>query len=77
VRIEHIVTPGSTTPIGAKGAGEGGQIATFSCIMSAVEDALQPFGVTVNELPLAPWKILDLITDSETGRIATTREHVG
>jgi len=30
--------------------------------MSAVEDALQPFGATVNELPLAPWKILDLVS---------------
>jgi len=66
VRIEHIVTPGSTTPIGAKGAGEGGQIATFSCIMSAVEDALQPFGATVNELPLAPWKILDLVSGARS-----------
>ncbi len=65
VRIEHLVTPGSTTPIGAKGAGEGGQIATYSCIMSAVEDALRPYGAVVNDLPLAPWKILDLITTDE------------
>jgi carbon-monoxide dehydrogenase large subunit len=72
VRVEHIVTPGSTTPIGAKGAGEGGQIATYSCIMSAVEDALEPFGVTVNELPLAPWKILDLVSNDTTRLVDST-----
>ena len=74
VRVEHIVTPGSTTPLGAKGAGEGGQIATYSCIMSAVEDALEPFGVTVNELPLAPWKILDLVSGGPTRQLAAARE---
>jgi carbon-monoxide dehydrogenase large subunit len=77
VRIEHIVTPGSTTPVGAKGAGEGGQIATYSCIMSAVEDALRPFGATVNDLPLAPWRILDLIADSRPAHDSPKSDRVG
>ena len=58
VDVIHLENPSPTTPLGARGAGEGGQVATYSAIMSAIEDALRPIGtVEVDSLPLAPSRL--------------------
>lgn len=54
-------TPGTTTLLGSKAAGEGGAITSLAAIANAVEDALRPFEVTVVELPLTPPRVLDMI----------------
>jgi carbon-monoxide dehydrogenase large subunit len=41
--------------------GEAGAIATPGAIVNAVADALAPFGVSVEGMPLSPSRILDLI----------------
>lgn len=61
VEIEHMVTPSQFTPLGAKGAGEGGSMPAPAVLASAVEDALSPLGVRINSLPLTPQKIWHLI----------------
>ncbi len=43
--IEHVETPNPLNPLGVKGAGEGGTIPAPAAIISAIEDALSPFGV--------------------------------
>ncbi|HEV8583962.1 MAG TPA: xanthine dehydrogenase family protein molybdopterin-binding subunit [Methylomirabilota bacterium] len=45
--------PSTSNPLGAKGAGEGGIVATGAAAANAVAAALAPLGVTVRELPLS------------------------
>jgi len=54
-------TPSPLNPLGAKGAGEVSTIPTAAAIISAVEDALQPFGVRITQTPVTPAKIVELI----------------
>ena len=51
------VTPSPVNPIGVKGAGETGTIASTPAIVNAVLDALSPFGVTHIDMPLTPSRI--------------------
>jgi len=53
--------PSPINPLGAKGAGEGGIIPVGGVIANAVASALKPLGVTVNELPLSPSNVWNMI----------------
>jgi carbon-monoxide dehydrogenase large subunit len=62
--IEDIIledTPSPLNPLGVKGAGEGGIVATGAALANAVSHALASFGVQVTELPLSPSRIRELI----------------
>jgi len=59
--IEHVETSNPLNPLGVKGAGEGGTIPAPAAIISAVEDALSPFGVRFAEMPLTPDRIVDAL----------------
>ncbi|MEH7480700.1 xanthine dehydrogenase family protein molybdopterin-binding subunit [Neobacillus drentensis] len=61
----HIECPSPFTPLGTKGMGEGGTIPSPAAVANAVEDALAPFGVRVNELPLSPERVLEAINQGE------------
>jgi carbon-monoxide dehydrogenase large subunit len=61
----HIETPSPLQPLGAKGAGEAGNIGAPPTIVSAVLDALSPLGVTTVDVPLHPERIWRLIHDAE------------
>jgi aerobic carbon-monoxide dehydrogenase large subunit len=60
-RVEHVETPNPLNPLGVKGAGEGGTIPAPAAIISAIEDALSPFGVHFAEMPLTPDRIVDAL----------------
>ena len=51
------VTPSPTNPLGVKGIGETGTIASTITIYNAVLDALRPLGVTRLEMPLTPERV--------------------
>jgi len=56
-----LVTPSPVAPLGAKGCGEGAIHTTPAAVISAINDALVPFGVLVRETPASPnriWKLL-------------------
>jgi carbon-monoxide dehydrogenase large subunit len=53
--------PCPNNPLGAKGAGEGGVIATGGALANAVAHALAPFGAQPRHLPLTPSKVWELI----------------
>jgi carbon-monoxide dehydrogenase large subunit len=59
VEIEHLATP-SDIPFNYRGVGEGGLIGAPPAVVSAVEDALAPFGVRITEQHLPPTRILEL-----------------
>ena len=58
-------TPSPLNPLGAKGAGEVGTIPAAAAVISAIEDALAPFGVRIAQTPLPPQKILELIAGAK------------
>ncbi|GIM44962.1 carbon-monoxide dehydrogenase large subunit [Collibacillus ludicampi] len=61
IEIHHIECPSPFTPLGTKGMGEGGAIPSPAAVANAVEDALEPFGVRVKDLPLTPERVLEWI----------------
>lgn len=54
VLIHHLETPCAFTETGAKGAGEGGTIGAPAAVLNAVNDALRPTGVELDDTPITP-----------------------
>jgi carbon monoxide dehydrogenase subunit G len=54
-------TPSPWMPLGAKGAAEGGYIAVPAALLVAINDALEPFGARVSEVPVTPERVLAAI----------------
>jgi carbon-monoxide dehydrogenase large subunit len=50
-------TPSPVNPLGAKGAGEAGTVASTAAVVNAVLDALKPFGVKHIDMPLTSEKV--------------------
>ncbi len=65
VRVIHEETPSPFTEFGVKGGGEGGRMVAPIALASAVEDALRPFGVRIDELPMTPQRIVSWIDESK------------
>ncbi|MGE0748106.1 MAG: xanthine dehydrogenase family protein molybdopterin-binding subunit [Rhodospirillales bacterium] len=61
VDVVHQETPSPLNPLGVKGAGEGGTIPAAAAIMAAIEDALSAFNVKIEDTPITPSKIVQLI----------------
>lgn len=61
MEIGHIETPSLFTDGGVKGMGEAGSIATPAAVLNAVADALSPFGVRIDSLPLGPSHVMALL----------------
>ncbi len=61
VEHEHLECPSPLNPLGVKGAGEGGTIPAPAVIAAAIENALAPFGVHVDRVPVTPDWLLERI----------------
>ena len=57
IELHHVETPAASSVTGAKGLGEGGAIGAPAAILNAVNDALSPFGVSIEEIPATPQRI--------------------
>ena len=57
IDIHHLVTLTETSVTKAKGLGEGGAIGAPAAVVNAINDALAPFGVSIDELPATPQRI--------------------
>ncbi|OMF60052.1 carbon monoxide dehydrogenase [Paenibacillus sp. FSL R5-0490] len=69
VTIKHIETPSPLTPLGAKGLGEGNTMSAPVVIANAVTDALKPFNISIDQLPLSPDRIWSKINNKKTMQI--------
>ncbi len=56
-------TPATSNPLGVKGVGEAGTIASTPAVMNAVVDALRPWGVSEVPMPATPEKVWRLVHD--------------
>ena len=65
IEIIYNESPTPLNPLGVKGVGESGTVPAAAAILSAVENALEPFGVRIDEAPISPVRIFELI---EAGR---------
>jgi carbon-monoxide dehydrogenase large subunit len=50
-------TPSPTNPLGVKGVGETGTIASPPAVMNALVDALSPYGITDIDMPATPERV--------------------
>jgi carbon-monoxide dehydrogenase large subunit len=66
VRMDEIVCPSPTNPLGVKGLGEGGAVGPPAAVANAVEDALRAEGVVVRSGPLSPSRVLDLLREARS-----------
>ena len=61
IEVHHIETPSPTTLGGFRGMGEGGTIGAPAALANAVSDALSPLGIEINELPITPERLFQLV----------------
>ncbi len=57
IEIRHFETLTDASLTKAKGLGEGGAIGAPAAVLNAVNDALSPFGVSIDEIPATPQRI--------------------
>jgi aerobic carbon-monoxide dehydrogenase large subunit len=57
IEIHHRETMTEASITKTKGLGEGGAIGTPAAIVNAINDALTPFGIAINEIPATPARI--------------------
>jgi carbon-monoxide dehydrogenase large subunit len=57
IELHHMETLTDASITKAKGLGEGGAIGPPGAIINAINDALTPFGVEINEIPATPMRI--------------------
>jgi carbon-monoxide dehydrogenase large subunit len=66
---DRTVTPSPVNPLGTKGIGEAGTIASSAAVVNAIVDALAPFGVKDVPMPATPQKVWQLMhRNGGTGR---------
>jgi carbon-monoxide dehydrogenase large subunit len=61
---DRTVSPSTTNPLGVKGVGEAGTIASTPAVINAVVDALRPFGVTDVRMPATPERVWRAIAEA-------------
>jgi carbon-monoxide dehydrogenase large subunit len=57
IELHHMETESDATITRAKGIGEGGAIGAPAAVLNAINDALTPFGVQIDEIPATPQRI--------------------
>jgi aerobic carbon-monoxide dehydrogenase large subunit len=67
IEVLSTVTPSPHHPLGVKGIGEAGTIASTATVYNAVIDALQPFGVDSLRMPLTPERVWRALSGARKG----------
>ena len=57
-------SPSPLNPLGVKGVGETGTIPAAAAIVSAVENALEPFGAQLSDYPLKPARLVEIVRNA-------------
>jgi aerobic carbon-monoxide dehydrogenase large subunit len=74
--LDETVTPSPVNPIGVKGVGEAGAIASTAAVANAVIDALAPFGIGHLDMPHTPQNVWRAIQAAK-GSASTTKSTNG
>src|SRR5690606_29048262 len=68
IRTDRTETPATTNPLGVKGVGEAGTIASTPAVVNAVVDALRHLGVDDVAMPCSPERVWRAIQQSAADR---------
>ena len=63
INIDFSPVPSTTNPLGAKGVGEGGTVASTPTVINAILDALAPLGIADIPMPATPERICRAIRE--------------
>jgi carbon-monoxide dehydrogenase large subunit len=70
----HLVEyPSTKNPLGVKGIGESGTVPAAAAVISGVEDALRDYDIRIDETPISPARLFELIRASKAARGACPR----
>ena len=58
IELGQIVSPTPLNPLGVKGVGECGVVSAPAAIIGAIENALEPFGIHIDKVPIRPDEIV-------------------
>ena len=61
IQVGRTETPSPVNPLGIKGAGETGTIASTAAVANAVMDAISPFGIRHVDMPLTPDRLWEAL----------------
>ncbi len=62
IEVQFAEFPSPLNPLGVKGVGESGCVPAAGAIISAIENALAPFGVRIAEYPVTPARLFALLS---------------
>ena len=65
IELHHMETPSTQSVTRAKGLGEGGAIGPPAAVINAINDALTPFGVAIDDMPATPQRIRAALRSKE------------
>jgi carbon-monoxide dehydrogenase large subunit len=65
IELHHMETPSTESITRAKGLGEGGGIGAPAAVINAINDALAPLGVEIDEMPATPQRIRAALRKAE------------
>jgi carbon-monoxide dehydrogenase large subunit len=68
IELDETVTPSPVNPLGVKGVGEAGAIASTAAVANAVNDALAPLGVRHVDMPFTPPTVWRAIQSAKEAR---------
>jgi carbon-monoxide dehydrogenase large subunit len=71
ITTDRTETPATTNPLGVKGVGEAGTIASTPAVVNAIVDALRPMGINDVPMPCTPehvWRAIQAARDTGTGQ---------
>jgi carbon-monoxide dehydrogenase large subunit len=68
IELDETVTPSPVNPIGVKGVGEAGAIASTAAVANAVNDALSPLGIKHLDMPFTAQTVWRAIQSAKGGQ---------
>ncbi len=61
IDVRLVEYPSTKNPLGVKGIGESGTVPAAAAIISGIEDALSEYGLRIDETPISPARLFELI----------------
>ena len=74
IEVHFLECPSPLNPLGVKGVGESGCVPAAGAIVAAIENALEPFGVTISEYPVTPARLFALIEAGRDNKFANYKD---
>jgi carbon-monoxide dehydrogenase large subunit len=71
IESDRTETPATSNPLGVKGVGEAGTIASTPAVVNAIVDALRPYGVHDVPMPCTPERVWRAMQSASAQEVAS------